>query len=151
MTNNNGIWMGWLDLLALLLQLRSTTTSHNQWLPKTRPIPYWNTSVFFSTVTNDERRISCDWIIQRWLSYEWLSLPFSRVLPFITPGEQNRDHYFQQCKSLRAYPLQREPCVNSVATLWFHYSGFQAVLTEPLPSNDHIRHNTVLLYLKLLV
>jgi hypothetical protein len=24
------------------------------------------------------------------------------------------------------------------------YSGFQAVLTEPLPSNGHIRHNIVM-------
>jgi hypothetical protein len=28
-------------------------------------------------------------------------------------------------------------------SLWLHYSGFQAVLAEPLPSNGHIRHNTV--------
>jgi hypothetical protein len=41
---------------------------------------------------------------------------------------------------LRAYPLLRQPFVNTIATLWFHYSGFQAVLTEPLPSNGHIRH-----------
>jgi hypothetical protein len=25
-------------------------------------------------------------------------------------------------------------------SLWLHYSSFQAVLTEPLPSNGHIRH-----------
>jgi hypothetical protein len=28
------------------------TTAHNQWLPKTRSIPYWTTSVFSSTVTD---------------------------------------------------------------------------------------------------
>jgi hypothetical protein len=27
--------------------------------------------------------------------------------------------------------------------LWLHYSGFQVVLTEPLPSNGHILHNSV--------
>jgi hypothetical protein len=29
-----------LDLLALLLQLQAIITAHNQWLPKTRAIPY---------------------------------------------------------------------------------------------------------------
>jgi hypothetical protein len=51
MTNNNGFWIGWLDLLALLLQLQSIITAHNRWLPKTRSIPYW-TTVFSSTVTD---------------------------------------------------------------------------------------------------
>jgi hypothetical protein len=45
MTNNNGFWAEWLDLLALFLQLQSITTAHNQWLPKTR-------FVFSSTVTD---------------------------------------------------------------------------------------------------
>jgi hypothetical protein len=48
-TNNNGFWIGWLDSLALLLQLQS---AHNRWLSKTRSIPYWTTSVFSSTVTD---------------------------------------------------------------------------------------------------
>jgi hypothetical protein len=51
-TNNNRFWIGWLDLLALLLQLQSTITAHNQRLPKTRSVPYWTTSVFSSTVTD---------------------------------------------------------------------------------------------------
>jgi hypothetical protein len=38
---------------------------------------------------------------------------------FITSREPNREHYFQQFTLLRACPLLREPCVNSVATLWF--------------------------------
>jgi hypothetical protein len=74
-----------------------------------------------------------------------LHTAFSQVLPFMALGEPNRDHHFQQFTLLRVYPLLREPCVNSVATLWFHYSGFQAVLTEPLPSDDHIYHNIYLI------
>jgi hypothetical protein len=31
-TNNNGFWIGWLNVLALLLQLRPTITAHNPWL-----------------------------------------------------------------------------------------------------------------------
>jgi hypothetical protein len=28
------------------------TTAHNQWLPKTRSIPYWTTSIFSSIVSD---------------------------------------------------------------------------------------------------
>jgi hypothetical protein len=51
-TNNNGLWIGWLDLLALLLQLQSIITAHNQWLPETRSIPYWTISVCSYTVAD---------------------------------------------------------------------------------------------------
>jgi hypothetical protein len=58
-TNNNVFTIGRLDLLRLSF----TITSHNQWLPKTRSIPYWTTSVFSSipiyepvtSSTNNER------------------------------------------------------------------------------------------------
>jgi hypothetical protein len=53
-TNNNGFWIGWLNLLTLLLQLHLITityiTAHNQWLSKTRSIPSWTVSVFSSFV-----------------------------------------------------------------------------------------------------
>jgi hypothetical protein len=39
------------------LQFKPIITAHNQWLPKTRSIPYWTMSVFSSTVTNHKRRI----------------------------------------------------------------------------------------------
>jgi hypothetical protein len=51
-TNSNGFWIGWLDLLALPLQLHSIKTFHNQWQIKTRSIPYWTTSTFSSTLTD---------------------------------------------------------------------------------------------------
>jgi hypothetical protein len=51
MSNNNGFWIGRLDLLALLVQLNSITiTVHNRWLPQARSVSSWTTSVFFSTV-----------------------------------------------------------------------------------------------------
>jgi hypothetical protein len=50
-TNNNGLWTGWSDLLALLLQLQPIIAVLNQRLPKTRSITYWATGVFSSTVT----------------------------------------------------------------------------------------------------
>jgi hypothetical protein len=53
-TNSNRFRIGWLDLLELLLQslLIKITKVHNRWLPKTRSIPYWTTSVFSSIMTD---------------------------------------------------------------------------------------------------
>jgi hypothetical protein len=67
-TNNNGLWIGWLDLLALQLQLQSIITDHTQWLSKTRSISYWTMSVF---CCEDQRRIPCNWIMER--PYEWIT------------------------------------------------------------------------------
>jgi hypothetical protein len=47
-----------IGLIGISLQLQPIITAHNQWLPKTRSIPYWTTSVFSSSVMNDEQRIS---------------------------------------------------------------------------------------------
>jgi hypothetical protein len=47
-----------IGFIGTSLQLQSIMTAHNQCLPTTHPIPYWTMSVFFSTVMNDERRIS---------------------------------------------------------------------------------------------
>jgi hypothetical protein len=46
---------------------------------------------------------------------------------------------------VHVYSLQRERALGETLAsngrqLWLHYSGFQAVLTEQLPSNRHIRH-----------
>jgi hypothetical protein len=83
-TNNNGLWIGWLNLLALLLQLRPIKTAHNQWPSKTHSIPYWTTSVFSFTVTNlilIYESVTSSASVVRWLtlhswtlncSYEWL-------------------------------------------------------------------------------
>jgi hypothetical protein len=45
-TSNSGFWIGWLDLLVLLLQLHLITTLNNRWLPKARSVSSWTTSVF---------------------------------------------------------------------------------------------------------
>jgi hypothetical protein len=89
-TNNNGFWTGWLDLLALLLRLQSIITAHSQWLSKTRSIPYWTASVLYSTVTDlvliyDSVTSSASvvrwltlrsWTLNFWillrLTYEWI-------------------------------------------------------------------------------
>jgi hypothetical protein len=58
-TNNNGFWIGWLDLLAILLQLQPVITAHNQWLLTTSSIPYWTTSVFSFTVNEWRTKNIC--------------------------------------------------------------------------------------------
>jgi hypothetical protein len=91
-TNNNWFWIGWLDLLALRLQLQSIITAQNQWPPKSRSIPYWTTTVFSSIVTNDEWKIACDWIVG--LPYEWrLTNALSFIL--VTWGETTRDSHLE--------------------------------------------------------
>jgi hypothetical protein len=58
----------------------------------------------------------------------------SRFSSFYNFGRTKYNHHFLHLTLLHAYPLLREPCVNSVVTVWFHNSGFQAVFTESLPS-----------------
>jgi hypothetical protein len=148
-----------IGFIGTTLQLQSVMTARNQWLSKTRYILLLDYEclllwlylvLIYESVTSSASVVRClalhSWTLnflrppdechQRWLSYE-CSLAFSRVLPVITSGEPNRGHHFQQFTKLRAYPLFGEPCVNSVATLWFHYSDFQVALTETLLSNGH--------------
>jgi hypothetical protein len=51
-TNNKGFWIGWLDLLALLIRLQWILTAQNRWLPKDLLISYRTTSVSPSIATN---------------------------------------------------------------------------------------------------
>jgi hypothetical protein len=50
-----------IGFIGTSLHLQSIITADNQWLSQTRSIPYWTTSVFSSTVTNDKRRITSEW------------------------------------------------------------------------------------------
>jgi hypothetical protein len=98
-TNNNGFWIEWLNLLALLLQIQPTITAHNQWLSKTRSIPYWTASVFSFAVTDlvlIYESVTSSASIVRWLTLhswtlnsltnsEWLISPELNYLP----GEPN--------------------------------------------------------------
>jgi hypothetical protein len=45
----------------------------SQIITKTRTIPYWITSAFSSTVTNDERRTPCDWNTELRYESQWLN------------------------------------------------------------------------------
>jgi hypothetical protein len=117
-TNNNGFWSEWLDLLVLLLQSQSIITAHNQWLPKTRSIPYWTTNVFTSSVTDlvlIYESVTSSASVVPWLTLhnwtlncltnaEWRICQECRMIdsrmnsPELNklPGEPNVDHYLQQ-------------------------------------------------------
>jgi hypothetical protein len=161
-TNNNRFWIGWLDLLALLLQLHPIITAHNQCLSKTRSIPYWTTIVFSSTATNlvpiYESVISSASVV-RWLtihswtlnwtielpsqfSYDWmieltneLSWTLESIMcpPFITLGEQNIDHHLKHFLCYSLFIRCYETCVNSVATLRY-LQAFSLPWTRALAS-----------------
>jgi hypothetical protein len=78
-----------IGFIGTSLQLQTSITAHNQWLLKTRTIPYWTTSVFPSTVTdlvviyysatyeslrmNDEWRITFEWTLSSLVNEsEWI-------------------------------------------------------------------------------
>jgi hypothetical protein len=79
-TNNNGFWIGWLDLLEPLLQLQPIITVHSRWPPKTRSIPDW--SVFSSCY--DKRRTKDP-------SFKW-----SELTRLQFRGEPNISHHILQ-------------------------------------------------------
>jgi hypothetical protein len=166
-TNNNGFWIGWLDLLKHLLQsllIIINMTVHNQWLSKSRSISYWTTSVF-STVTGlvliyesvTSSAASVRWLtLHNWtlnstteLSYEfWMSnvesLANECVVTWPTYITSGRTEYKSPLQTvpllLCAYPLLRK----SVSILWLR-SDFHKpihccgnVSTESLSSSGHL-------------
>jgi hypothetical protein len=85
--------------------LQSIITANNRWLPKTRSIHYWTTSVFFlvflllwltwfwfanPSLTNHQRRMN-----STGLCYI-CPLKLSNNSSFITPCEPKRDHHLEQ-------------------------------------------------------
>jgi hypothetical protein len=137
MTNNNRSWIGWLDLLALLLKslLITITTAHNWWLPKTRSIPSWTTSIFSSIVRDlvlIYKSVTSSASVVHWLTLhswtlnhncnltDWLLVydsmttdlqmlnELTNELSFITSDEPKRDHHLQQFMYSAVYPLPQE-------------------------------------------
>jgi hypothetical protein len=103
------------------LQLQPITTAHNQWMSKTCSIPYWITSVFSSSVTNDERKILFDWIIE--LPYECQMIHLSWT------------------ELTSRWTEYRSP-LRTVSLLFCFIRCIGKMLTEPLSSNCHSRHNS---------
>ena len=131
--------------IGTFLQLWWIVTSHNQWLHKTPSIHYWTIRAIYC----DRWRITAHtlntimtelWLLLDKCSPKWILRSVLTYTPNITPWELNRDHHSQQFTLLRAYLLLWELCVNSITTFRFGYSIYQAMLTEPLPSNSHIHH-----------
>jgi hypothetical protein len=131
-TNNNGFWIGLLDLLALLLQLQQIISAQNQWLSKTRSIPHWTTSVFSSTATNGERKIPSSASVVRWLTLHSGTLNFSRMNSSLHGSLYSLLVTMENICCLAWLGLTchgnvlTEPLPNNGLPLWLHYSGFQA-------------------------
>jgi hypothetical protein len=128
------------------LQLQSVMTAHNQWLSRTRSIPYWTTSVFSSTVMNDEQRIT----ELTWTTSVWR---ITRTNELQLPGDPNIGHH------LRRF-LWYSPVVTGVPLLIFVATGtcvcgfstqqrmshswlrhLENVFNEALSSSGLFRHN----------
>jgi hypothetical protein len=122
-TNNNELCIGWLDLLAVLLQLQSIIIAHN----KAGSIPYWTTSVFSYSVTDlvlIYESVASSVSLVRWLTlhsrtpnHDWKLTDFPCTTqwrficesitcpPFIPLCEPNVEPYIQQFTLFSVYPL----------------------------------------------
>jgi hypothetical protein len=170
--NNNGLWIEWLDLLALPLQLQPIITAHNQWLPKTRSIPYRTTSVFSSTVTDlvliyesvtsSASVVRCltlhSWTLNLLTADEWLwnCLLNSLTTEWIIQWIHEWTLFYNSGRT-----EERPPPRTFLLLLFMFYSllwnlpddflpsnggpstvDLENTLTESLSSNGHIHHNT---------
>jgi hypothetical protein len=136
-TNNNGFWIGWLDLLALRLQLQPIITAHNQWPLTTRSIPYWTTRTFPSarltlfSFTDRSLLLRLPWTTTvLWTNSDWLLLSVLTWPLFITSGEPNRDHLIKQ--------------LVAILLLFVFCPLLQNVFYEPLSSNGLFRLSGVM-------
>jgi hypothetical protein len=137
-------------MIGFLGPFITITINYNssQSVAKTHSIPYWTTSVFSSTVTNDERRTktSCWRFLLPWKASVWWIFSSALVWPpFIASGEPNRGHRLQGFH----YCSSWERCLGNVheplPSIWTSasvrcYSGVQALFSEPLHSDYHIRY-----------
>jgi hypothetical protein len=81
-----------IGFIGTSLQLQSIMTAHTQWLSKACSIVFWTTSVFSSTMTNDESLLThwtpteCRIKKNLWRIFDWslLLLEFTNELRFIT-------------------------------------------------------------------
>jgi hypothetical protein len=116
------------------LQLESIITARNQWFSTTRSIPCWTTSVFSSTVTNDERRItahtlnSSESVILRLTVSQSVSLGVEPHLGLMTGYLLLFDNYGFVLVGRRVCLLYMLLALASVVFLW----------PESLGTSDHI-------------
>jgi hypothetical protein len=97
-------------------------TVHNPWLAKTRSIPYWLTSVFSSTASNDERRI-----IAHTLTYLERSLTDESLL------RMNYDSFITSRQPDYRSPYQAVPLLFSVFRCHGNLCSTNRCLANGLP------------------
>jgi hypothetical protein len=147
MTNNNGFWIWWLDLLALLLQLQSIINSSQSMtvsdslhsLLDYEHLPFCATDlvlIYESLRMIDEWRHTCDWIIE--LDYQW---QLTNALSFITQGKPKRHHHLEHF--IWNYLFLRNVC-QSCGNALISTRVFVATkcsFSQPFSSNGLFRHN----------
>jgi hypothetical protein len=127
-------WM--IGFIGTSLQLQAIKTARNQWLSKTRSIPYWTTSVFssaatdlvliYESVTSSPSVVHWltlhSWTLNFWILLRLTPNEFTNELSFITRGEPKRDHHLEPYVYYRVQWLPRG-----------------RAFYEPLPSNGLFR------------
>jgi hypothetical protein len=139
----NGLWIGWLDLLVLLLQ--SLITAHNLWLPKTSYIPSWTTVShlpLWLTCANDVC-LTNPWQMN-YVSFYNLVQTRNRTLPWMVcllycAYLLSREHVFPGQR-----PVALETCLPKCCPAMDH-SGFQAFWHTHCHANMHQLHSNCVL------
>jgi hypothetical protein len=123
-TNNDGFWIGWLDLLTPSWS-QSITITHNQ----------------SPSEDSLRSRSPVSILLQLLTSLSVLTCP-----PFITSGKgPNRNHHLQRSTIIVCLFIGAETCLATRTQqrvsfyCWEH--NFGNVFTELLPSNGRMRHN----------
>jgi hypothetical protein len=85
-----------IEFIGTFLQLKLIISAHNQWVPKTRSIPYWTTSVFHCDEWRTKNHFPAE-LNEEWRLTNERTLPSVLTCsPFITSGEPNRHHHVEQ-------------------------------------------------------
>jgi hypothetical protein len=143
-----------IGFIGTSLQLQSIITAHNQWLPKTRSILYWTTSIFSSAVTDlvliyESVTSSASGV--RWLALHSWTLNFWILSRLNYDSLMNAEWVRVRVRVRVTLRLSwteltfrrteyRSPCL-TVPLFFFRIRCHGNVLSKPLPSNGHIRHN----------
>jgi hypothetical protein len=135
------------------LQLLSIVTPHNQWLPKTRSIPYWTTSVFCGDWPGSDLRIGrfssfrCPLVntpqLNTQLPHEW-RMPNDKCLVLISAAA---------CTSIISSVYENcWPLVHIHGNCWllvrirgnlrrFRWHGKHMLRTKSVSTNPHLHRN----------
>jgi hypothetical protein len=127
-----------IGFIGTSLRLKSITTAHNQWLSKTRSIPYWTTSAFPSAVADlvpIYESVTYTGSVVRWLAlHGWtlnsLTTELLLICSFLYSSLYRLSVTVENVCCLSVVSCHRnvlpEPLASNGLQLWLQYSDFQA-------------------------